>query len=138
VLCAIFFIGLCIVSWRILVERFPLLRGWREWRIRRRDATTESPLEVRMAKAFDAMDWEYVREYTIGNLHVDFAFPQAKLAVECDGFRYHSSPSQRERDAKRDAFLVKKGWRVLRFSGARIHDDLDGCIIEVKDALRAK
>ena len=100
----------------------------KERAIRTRDSTTESPLERMLADALDARGIAYVREYRVSDIHVDFAFPERKLAVECDGHRYHSSRDDKARDAKRDAFLKSRGWRVLRLTGDDIRGDIDACV----------
>ncbi|MBO8155871.1 MAG: DUF559 domain-containing protein [Bacillaceae bacterium] len=40
---------------------------------------------------------------------------------ECDGKAYHSSPEQKTHDRKKDRYLSRRGWTVLRFSGSEIH-----------------
>lgn len=51
---------------------------------------------------------------------IDFAFPNIKLAVECDGERWHSTEEQILRDKKRDERLKNVGWTVLRFKDKEI------------------
>lgn len=106
----------------------------KERAIRSRDSTTESPLERMLAAALDAHGVAYVREYRISNIHVDFAFPERKLAVECDGHRYHASRDDKTRDAKRDAFLKRRGWRVLRFTGDDIRNDIQACVRKISES----
>jgi very-short-patch-repair endonuclease len=59
---------------------------------------------------------------TIGEhtFEIDFRWPDAKLAVETDGFRYHRTRARFERDALRDQLLVESGWRVVRFTWMQI------------------
>lgn len=118
--------------YRSLREMIIFSKNWRA--IRARDARTESPLERKLAEALDARGVVYVREFAISNIHVDFAFPERKLAVECDGYRYHSSSDDKKRDAKRDAFLKRRGWRVLRLTGDDIRNDIDACLRKISDA----
>jgi hypothetical protein len=47
---------------------------------------------------------------------VDFHFPDHDLIVETDGLRYHRTPSQQARMAKRDQTHTASGLRVLRFT----------------------
>lgn len=49
-------------------------------------------------------------------IFVDLAFPQARRAVEIDGFQFHSTPAAFQSDRARDNDLVLAGWRVLRFT----------------------
>jgi very-short-patch-repair endonuclease len=63
---------------------------------------------------------------------VDFWFPAHGLIVEADGLRYHRTPSQQARMAKRDQKHVAAGLRVLRFTHWQIAHAPD----EVTDLLR--
>lgn len=47
---------------------------------------------------------------------VDCVWPEARLIVELDGARFHSSKSRREADRVRDNRLMAAGWRVLRLT----------------------
>lgn len=44
---------------------------------------------------------------------VDFAYPEAKVAVEADGYRWHSSRARWEHDLARRNALSKLGWSVV-------------------------
>ena len=61
-----------------------------------------------------------------GAVKLDRAWPEAKLAVELDGARYHTSAEDRRRDLARDRELAAIGWVVLRFTYADILRDPDG------------
>jgi very-short-patch-repair endonuclease len=106
-----------------------------EHRIRERDSTTESPLERMLASELDRRGIAYKREHRVSRTSIDFAFPASMLAVECDGWRYHNSPAQRQRDARRDEFLRIKGWRVMRIAGSEIRRDTGACVQKIIDAL---
>jgi very-short-patch-repair endonuclease len=58
---------------------------------------------------------------------LDLAYDEERVAVELDGYRYHSGREQRERDMRRDAALASIGWLTLRFSHERLHNDIAGC-----------
>jgi len=62
----------------------------------------------------------------------DFFFPDHGLIVETDGLRYHRTPAQQARAAKRDQKHVAAGFRVLRFTHWQIAYAAD----EVTDVLR--
>jgi very-short-patch-repair endonuclease len=44
---------------------------------------------------------------------VDFAWPFARLAVECDSYRWHGRHAQWKRDRRRIAQIERAGWRVI-------------------------
>ena len=46
---------------------------------------------------------------------IDFWWPDARLVVEVDGLRWHSTPRQKHRDDTRQNRLVLRGQRVLRY-----------------------
>jgi very-short-patch-repair endonuclease len=62
----------------------------------------------------------------------DFWFPDHGLVVETDGLRYHRTPAQQARMAKRDQVHTASGLRVLRFTHWQIAHAPD----EVTDVLR--
>lgn len=45
-----------------------------------------------------------------------------RLAIECDGHKYHSTPEQIENDNIRQRKLKASGWDVVRYSGREIHN----------------
>jgi hypothetical protein len=60
-------------------------------------------------------------EFPVGPYWVDLGNPRTKIAIECDGAAYHTSPEQRARDERRDRILLREyGWTVHRISGSTI------------------
>jgi very-short-patch-repair endonuclease len=47
---------------------------------------------------------------------VDFAYPTIRLAIEVDGFAFHSSSDAMSSDHDRHNRLLAAGWRVVRFT----------------------
>jgi very-short-patch-repair endonuclease len=71
---------------------------------------------------------------------VDFHFPDLDLIVETDGLRYHRTPSQQARMAKRDQTHVAAGLRVLRFTHwqiAHAPDEVTAVLRQIRAHLRA-
>ena len=54
---------------------------------------------------------------------VDLAYPELRLAIEIDGFLWHSTPAQKRADEERQNRLILAGWTVLRFSAAQVRSD---------------
>lgn len=97
-----------------------------------RQAKIESPMELMFYNAIKGKirdiepQWEVVSD---GRLYrVDFAIPSRKIAFEIDGHEYHKTRAQRTHDARRERDLQKEGWRVIRFTGSEIYNDLSRCI----------
>ena len=47
---------------------------------------------------------------------IDVAFREQRIAIEVDGFAYHSDRARFQRDRSRQNLLVGLGWTVLRFT----------------------
>jgi very-short-patch-repair endonuclease len=63
---------------------------------------------------------------------VDAHWPAVKLAVELDSFKVHGVRDHFESDRERDVDFVIDGWRVVRFTWARLRDDPNGVIRDVE------
>lgn len=66
---------------------------------------------------------------------VDFAWPDARLVVEVDGFAFHSEREQYRADRRRGNALVLSGWRVLRFGWEDVRHHPDLLVEQVRAAL---
>lgn len=82
----------------------------------------ESLLETRMARLLRRAGLRRPRfqyEIRVGGRpigRVDFAYPEARLVVEVDGWSVHSTPTALQRDLARQNALIQAGWTVLRFT----------------------
>ena len=107
------------------------------------DIFNESPLE-------DIL-WEGMKEKSIaaerqlfirGNNKfycLDFAAfcRKGNLNIECDGDAYHIDKEKAVKDNKRDNYLTKKGWSILRYSTTQLQDT-DECVAEISEAISKK
>lgn len=66
---------------------------------------------------------------------VDFAWPEARLVVETDGFAFHSDRVSYRADRRRGNALVLAGWRVLRFSWEDVVHAPEDVVAAVRAAL---
>jgi very-short-patch-repair endonuclease len=66
---------------------------------------------------------KFRRQHPIGPYVADFAYLPARLVVEVDGDT-HGSAEERAHDARRDAFLREKDWRVLRVQNHEVYKNL--------------
>jgi very-short-patch-repair endonuclease len=96
-----------------------------------------SRLEVKMRRAMRAIGLRPTPQHRIGYYSVDFAFPEARLVVECDGSYWHSLPKQRRLDHSKDAFLSNRGWLVIRLPETAIKASAAACARQVRAALMA-
>jgi very-short-patch-repair endonuclease len=64
-------------------------------------------------------------KHRVLDYEVDFFFPDHDLIIETDGLRYHRTPAQQARAARRDQVHVAAGLRVLRFTHWQIAHEAD-------------
>ena len=69
---------------------------------------------------------EPLRQYWIGRRRLDFFWAEHMFDLETDGRLWHTSPSDRRRDAARDAALSALGIRVERVGWLELAEEPDG------------
>lgn len=92
----------------------------------------ESPIEsiLYMQLAVDGLrSPSLANQFWIDSYRVDFAIPNGKVVIECDGKKYHDTIIDDERDRK----LKKLGWTVLRFPSDQIITDPSYCSARIHD-----
>jgi very-short-patch-repair endonuclease len=75
------------------------------------------------------------RQTPIGPYIVDFVSHAAKLIIEIDGGQ-HFDDAVEARDKRRDAFLVSKGFRVLRLNNHDVMTNRIGVLETIAAAVR--
>jgi very-short-patch-repair endonuclease len=97
----------------------------------------ESPIESRLYFALVKRGYKPYTQYRCGYYYIDLALPRYRLAIECDGKAFHSSPKQKARDKKRTSFLYRHGWKhVIRFSGSDINRNPDKCVDRIEKYIK--
>ncbi|TVR17301.1 MAG: DUF559 domain-containing protein [Nitriliruptor sp.] len=66
---------------------------------------------------------------------VDLGYPKARLALEIDGYRWHSTPAQKLADEERQNRIILAGWSVLRFSAQVVRREPEVLVAAVAEAL---
>lgn len=74
------------------------------------------------------------RETPIGPYIADFAWLSARVIVEVDGDS-HESDRGRAHDVRRDDFLRKQGFTILRFDNDQVIDNPDYVAISLEKSL---
>ena len=80
----------------------------------------ENPFEEGVAGTFRAKGWEVRTQIGVSGFRVDLGVVHPDHAgsylagIECDGARYHSSATARDRDKIREAVLEGLGWSIIR------------------------
>ncbi len=79
---------------------------------------TDSPLEDDFVKLLEAYSLpKPERQFRIEGVgRVDFAYPEARIAIELDGYEYHSDRDSFQRDRTRSNRLELGEWLLLRYT----------------------
>lgn len=106
-----------------------------------RKAPAESVLEARLIRVLRRAHLpEPSRQFEVrekGKLlaRVDLAYPDLHLAIEADGYRYHSGRAAWQRDLERRNRLTSRGWRVIHVTWADISSGGKEIVTEIRRAL---
>lgn len=85
------------------------------------------------------------QEYITPKIRVDFVIVvlggakknYASVVIECDGHDFHEkTKEQAKKDKARDRKITAEGYKILRFTGSEIYNDLDRCIQEITDLIK--
>lgn len=105
-------------------------------------APSESPLEVRTFRLLRNNGVPPVRQHPVTLLagdavRIDLAYPEERLAIECDSLRFHTGRERMQRDVRKQNGLSAKGWRMLRVTWWDLKERPDEFVAEVKALLAA-
>jgi very-short-patch-repair endonuclease len=76
--------------------------------------------------------------FRVAGYKVDYGFPAATLALETDGWAFHSDAEVFHNDRIRQNALILAGWYVLRFTWLDLNEYPDRVVAEIKRALKQR
>ncbi len=87
----------------------------------------DSIFEVRVANKLISEGYNIVPQYQVGAYTLDIVVicQNRKVAIECDGERYHSGKEKILEDMQRQAILERIGWRFIRIRGSQYFKNPD-------------
>lgn len=80
---------------------------------------------IKYLNEYNIKGWIHQMQFSIYQL--DFAFPEYKLCIEIDGST-HEQEKVKQIDKRKDIFLNKEGWRVLRITAKNVKNNVYDCI----------
>ena len=97
---------------------------------------TESPFEREVLKRLTIAGFRVKTQWKVGYYRIDLVVEggNKRLAVECDGDRYHPIEKLAE-DIERQSILERLGWQFERIRGSAFYRDPDGAMKPVFDRL---
>lgn len=102
---------------------------------------TESHLEDDFLRLVRAADLPQPRiQYILRDgdrfiARLDFAYPEQRVAIEVDGFRYHADRRAFDDDRARANAIQAMGWLVLRITAKHLEEAPDDVVAWVRRAL---
>ncbi len=98
----------------------------------------ESPFEQEVLSRLIDAGYRVHPQYKVGAYRIDIVVEgerQARLAVECDGAQFHSTPEQIRSDLDRQALLERMGWRFHRIRSSEYYRSPDRAMGALFDRL---
>lgn len=88
---------------------------------------SESPFESAVAKYLTARNYHLVQQWKVGSYRLDMVVVcgDKKVAIECDGERYHSGEAKIREDMERQTILERLGWKFIRIRGSEYYSNPD-------------
>ncbi len=79
----------------------------------------QTNIEKKMKEILDSLKLRYAQFYVLRGspIEMDFAIPEKKICIECDGKFWHKN---KNKDRRRDYFLKSLGWKTIRFDDKQI------------------
>ena len=74
--------------------------------------------------------------YPVGGYKVDVGFPVEKVAIEVDGWAFHSDGEAFQIDRKRQNAISLLGWQVLRFTWMDLTEYPEQVLAIIRSAIR--
>jgi very-short-patch-repair endonuclease len=72
---------------------------------------------------------KFSRQMPVGPYFADFLCRELKLVIELDGFSHDVAP---KKDAVRDRWMERNGYRVCRFTNEDVFDDVEAIVAVIK------
>lgn len=86
-------------------------------------------------RAHRLLGLKFKRQKPLGPYIADFACPALRLIIEIDGGQHSEDV---EYDRRRDIWLSKHGYTVLRFWNNEVMENMEGVLERIVDAVRDK
>ena len=103
------------------------------------ETRAESPFEESVAKALSDQGYHLIQQCPVGAYRLDMAAVcgKKKVAVECDGERWHSGEAKIREDMERQTILERLGWRFIRIRGSEYYRDAEKTMARVIRELKS-
>ena len=99
----------------------------------------DSPFEEAVAKTLVGDGYDIVQQWPVGRYRIDIVVRDGakKIALECDGDRWHSGAEKVYADMERQMILERLGWQFIRLRGSTYYRDPHKAMQGVRRELEA-
>lgn len=95
---------------------------------------TDSGAEAKVARALKTRGMRVDTNFFIGDYLWDIVLPDMQVAVEINGFEFHSKPDAVVRDHWKNNDAVLRGWTTLRYTGTCVAHHLGDVVEQIATA----
>ena len=83
----------------------------------------DSPFEKEVCEYLVARDYNIIQQWPVGSYRIDMVaqYNGHKVAIECDGERWHSGEEKIREDMERQTILERIGWKFIRIRGSEYY-----------------
>lgn len=99
--------------------------------------TANTSIELKVADLLKSVS-NIKKHYPFHSFSIDFALPDLKIFIECDGRYWHSLPGVQMRDAIKDRRAKEEGWLMIRLPEDLINNDLSSCKARIDQAIASR
>lgn len=92
---------------------------------------SESPIEKMFEEQLKEYGIELDQQFWIGPYRIDFGMENKKIAIEVDSTQFHTKQEQIEKDNRRQDYIEKQGWIVMRVPSWMVYKQKGLCAAEI-------
>lgn len=92
---------------------------------------SESPIEQMFQDQLQEYGIELDQQFWIGPYRIDFGMENKKIAIEVDSAQFHTKPEQIEKDNRRQDYIERQGWKVMRVPSWMVYKQKGLCAAEI-------
>lgn len=102
------------------------------------DRGRASEFEYEVAKLIINRGYKVIPQYEVAGYRIDLVVQgeNAKLAIECDGDRYHNRIEKWEEDIERQQILERAGWNFWRLTGSSFYKNKEESLSSLWEKLK--
>ena len=104
------------------------------------EKNSDSVFEEEVVKHLVSEGYHIKQQWEVGAYRIDMValFQDKKIAIECDGEKWHSTEEQIRQDMERQSILERCGWEFIRIRGSKYFKNPETTMKGVIDELNKK